>query len=155
MSAATGRRPPPRCSPGRPHAQPPTDTSLEQRVAAALATDPPTGRLTVSVVDRVAVVGGPVPDAATKRTAEAAVRGVDGLAAVRLNCWVPLSTDPFAERVKANLAPAKPAPSPPVKPVVFGELPPLALPLPGGVPPLPPLPEPVTAQRQEAGRRAG
>lgn len=132
---------------GSAAAQPAGDAALEKRLAAALAADPRLGGLTVSVVDRVAVVGGPVPDAAARQTAEAVVRAVDGLAAVRLNCWVPMTADPFAEKVRERL---RPKASPPPRPVASppGELPPLALPLPGGLPPLPPVMEPVVAERQ-------
>ena len=141
-------------------AQPPTDVVLEQRLATALAADPRLAGLTVSVVDRVAVVGGPVPDPAAKRAADAAVRAVDGLSAVRLNCWVPLSADPYADRVRDRLSPPKPAPPVPA-PLPSGDLPPLALPVLGGwlPPPLPsapsapPAPEPVTAERQTVDRR--
>ena len=137
-------------------AQPPADVALEQRLAAALAADPRLSALTVSVVDRVAVVGGPVADPAARRSAEAAVRGVDGLSAVRLNVWVPLGVDPYAERVRQQIHPPRPRPVLP-KPEPAGDLPPLALPLlradPPPPPPALPMPEPVTAERQSAERR--
>ncbi len=134
-------------------AQPPADVALEQRLAAALAADPRLGGLTVSVVDRVAVVGGPVADPAAKRSAETAVYGVDGLAAVRLNVWVPLGADPYAERVQQQIHPPRPRPMlPKLEPT--GDLPPLALPLLRADPPESlPMPEPVTAERQSAYRR--
>jgi hypothetical protein len=68
-----------------------TDPVLEQRARAALTADRElTGlALMVSVVDRIAVVGGPVPDAAATARVEATVRSVPGLADVRVECWVP------------------------------------------------------------------
>ena len=131
-----------------PAAAQPPDVALEQRLARALAADPRLGRLTVSVLDRVAVVGGPVPDPAARQAADAIVRSVDGLAAARLNVWVPLAADPFVERVKSRLEPAPPpvvrAVSPPPS-----DLPPLALPTwPALPPPRPTAPDPVVVERQ-------
>lgn len=132
---------------GTAAAQPPADAALERRVQAAVAADPRLAplRLTVSVVDRVAVVGGPVPDPAAKRAVEAAVNAVPGLAAVRLNCWVPLVPTPAVGPAKPPATPRPPA----------ADLPPLALPLPHAPapprpvePPPPPAPEAVTAGRQ-------
>ncbi len=144
---------------GSATAQSVPDSVLEKRVAAALAADPRLAGLTVSVVDGVAVVGGPVPDPAAKRTAEVVVQAVNGLAAVRLNCWVPLASDPYTERVKKHLDPARPPPTvaAPLRRESVGDLPPLALPLPGSSAPppplLPPAPEPVTVERQGTDRR--
>ena len=102
-----------------------TDPALEQRTRSALAADRELAglALTVSVVDRIAVVGGPVPDAATANRVETSVRAVPGLADVRVECWVPGGgEDPLrrlvADRLRGSdrpplvLAPG-PTPEPP------------------------------------------
>jgi hypothetical protein len=101
-----------------------TDSALELRARSALAADPQlTGlALIVSVVDRIAVVGGPVPDAAAAARVEAAVRAVPGLAEVRVECWAPTAgEDPLrrlvADRLRGDerpplALPPRPAPDP-------------------------------------------
>ncbi len=100
------------------------DPALEQRARSALAADRELAGLTlvVSVVDRIAVVGGPVPDAAVADRVGAAVRAVPGLAEVRVECWVPAaSEDPLrklvADRLRGDERPPlaltpRPAPDP-------------------------------------------
>jgi hypothetical protein len=99
----------------------------------------------------VAVVGGPVPDPAAKRAVEAAVNGVPGLAAVRLNCWVPLAPAPA-------VGPAKPPTTPPRLPAP--DLPPLALipphtPAPPRPDPPPPPPRPEAVEADRPAERRG
>jgi hypothetical protein len=125
-------------------AVPPDDAALERRLQA----DPRLSGLTVSVVDGVAVVGGPVPTLEAKWAAEAAVNGCPELAAARLNLWVPAGRDPFGQRVEAALGPPKPAPKP-KPPAPTGDGPPLALLLPGEwLTTPPPVPAAVTVERQ-------
>lgn len=78
------------------------DELLAFQAKAAIAADPALTQvnLFVSVVDRVAVVGGPVPDAATAYQVERVLRGVPGLTEVKVRCWVALRDDRFGERVR-------------------------------------------------------
>jgi hypothetical protein len=76
----------------------------------------------VSVVDRVAVVGGPVPDAALIPRVTAALKAVAGLEAVKVSCWPMGGPDPFADRVADRMKAVPPAvaanpPAPPLAPV--------------------------------------
>lgn len=100
-----------------------SDPTLERRVRSALAADRELAGLVmmVSVVDRIAVVGGPVPDAAAAARVESAVRAVPGLADVRVECWVPAAgAEPLrklvADRLRDERPPLaldpRPAPSP-------------------------------------------
>jgi hypothetical protein len=65
--------------------------------------------LVVSVVDRSAVIGGPVANARQSRRAEEVVRAVPGIADVRNNCFVALGPDPLlralADRMGSTLPP--------------------------------------------------
>ncbi len=124
--------------PAPPAADP--DPALEVKAKAALAADKELAGLTlmVSVVDRIAVVGGPVPDAALAARVETAVRKVPGLADVRVSCWVPVADDPtfrklVGEKLKAGAAepvpplaitprPA-PEPTPPTLPLALAPRP--------------------------------
>ncbi|HET6573468.1 MAG TPA: BON domain-containing protein [Fimbriiglobus sp.] len=98
-------------------AAPPADPALERTARSALAADRELAGLAlmVSVVDRIAVVGGPVPDAAAAARVESVVRAVPGMADVRVECWVPsaVGIDPLRKLVADRLRP--------------GERPPLAL----------------------------
>jgi hypothetical protein len=64
--------------------------------------------LIVSVVDRVAVIGGPVGDARQAKRAEEVVRAIPGIAEVRNNCFVSPDTDAFHEAVAGNLGSSLP-----------------------------------------------
>lgn len=100
------------------------DELLAFQAKSALAADPVLAHvnLFVSVVDRVAVVGGPVPDAATMQQVERVLRGVPGLTEVKVRCWVALREDRFGERVREAMA-QPPAPLPPlVYPTTPGRL---------------------------------
>ncbi len=87
-------------------AAPPSDPTLELRARSALAADRSLAGLTlfVSVVDRIAVVGGAVPDAAAAARVEAALKAVPGLDEVRVACWVPgVADDPLRQLVADRL----------------------------------------------------
>ena len=101
--------------------------------------------LVVDVVNRVALVGGPVSSLDLVPRIEAALAPVKGLETVKVSCWVPSAPDPLLRRVGEKLR---------------GELPPAAPPLPSppvkrdrnGLPPLVMLPhvEPAPARRAPA-----
>lgn len=105
-----------------PAAEP--DTLLALKAKASLATDPTLANLNllVSVVDGVAVVGGPVPDAELPARVEANLKRVPGLSAVKVSCWVPAAEDPFAKmvggKVAGSTAAVPAAPSAPRVPVL-------------------------------------
>jgi hypothetical protein len=87
--------------------------------------------LIVSVVDGVAVIGGPVPSTIVSRRAERIVRAVEGMKDVRNTCFISTGPDPLlkAVAVKAGLPPRP----------VMGELPGvLTNQLPAPVSPFPP-----------------
>ena len=73
--------------------------------------------LVVSVVDGVAVIGGPVPNAAISKRAERIVRAVEGMKDVRNTCFVSTGPDPLLKAVAVKAASELP-PRP-----VMGELP--------------------------------
>jgi hypothetical protein len=73
--------------------------------------------LVVSVVDRVAVIGGSVPNTATAKKAEQVVRTVEGIKDVRNNCFVSTGPDPLLRAV-ADKQPSTLPPRP-----VLAELP--------------------------------
>ena len=83
-----------------------SDELLAYKAKSAIATDRSLAgiNLSVSVVDRVAVVGGPVPDQATADRVEAVLRIVPGLARVTVRCWVAPPDDPFGDRVSELVA---------------------------------------------------
>jgi hypothetical protein len=92
-----------------------SDGLLRKKVSDALAADPTLARvdLVVSIVDRVAVIFGQVPDQAHIERVNAVVGKVPGLTAVKVHCWAmaPAATDPFAERLAGQLkGDAKPLP---------------------------------------------
>ena len=72
--------------------------------------------LTVSVLDGVVLVGGPVSDATIPRRVEQILRTLPGVQAVKVNCWVVAGEDRFGSRVRSELENPQAA------------LPPLALP---------------------------
>lgn len=94
------------------------DVALARAALAELDADPALKdfNLVVSVVDRVAVVGGPVATTAQKDRAADLVRRVPGVRDVRNGCFVQAGSEPL---LKSNLAAARPLPV----------LPPLVIPL--------------------------
>ncbi len=120
-----------------------SDAILAVKVTAALAADPALSglTLTVDVMNRVAVVGGPVPDLDTLPKIRAALAQVPGLAMAKVSGWVAAPVDPLARRVGEMLR--KPLTDPAVTPAAHRDvpqppptagLPPLVLALPPGTP---------------------
>ena len=84
----------------------PTDFDLALRAKTALAADSllRSANLIVSVVDGVAVVGGPVESPLALERVAALLRTVPGLTDARASCWVASATvDPLAALLKARL----------------------------------------------------
>ncbi len=99
--------------PAVPVASPPriSDVKLARAALAALDADPDLQGSTflVSVVDRVAVLGGPVSHSRLAKRAEELVRGVPGILEVRNSCFVSPGPDPLlravADRLESSLPP--------------------------------------------------
>lgn len=95
-----------------------SDVSLARQVLAALDADPVLKdvQLLVSVVDRGAVIGGPVASEDVKKRAEAVVRAVPGIESVKNTCFVDADPDPLlravASQMKPGVKPTGPAPLP-------------------------------------------
>ena len=102
------------CAAADPFAAPESDAVLTVKVRGALAADPELAglNLLVSVADRVAVVGGGVPDQELAGRIETATRSVKGLKEVKVECWLASVADPLTklvgDRLKDPIAPAKP-----------------------------------------------
>lgn len=95
-------------------AAPIDDVALARAALAELDADPGLKdcNLVVSVVDRVAVVGGPVATTAQKDRAAELVRRVPGMREVRNGCFVQAGTEPL---LRSNLSAKRPPPElPPV-----------------------------------------
>lgn len=94
--------PPPAAAPAVP------DVVLARSALAVLDTDPAFREvnLVVSVVDRVAVVGGPVPSADVGKRAEWLVRRVPGITDVKNRCFVDRGTDPLIRAMSTRLTAA-------------------------------------------------
>jgi hypothetical protein len=101
-----------------PRPAPSPDLELTVKAKAALAADPVLAGVNpvVSIVDRVAVVGGPVPSAAAADRLAEVLRGVPGLADVRVSCWVEAPDDPLKKLVADRLRASAPAPPPAAAP---------------------------------------
>jgi hypothetical protein len=86
-----------------------SDVLLARSALTALDADPQLRdvNLVVSVVDRVAVVGGPVSSADLGRRAEGLVRRVPGITDVRNRCFVDQGVDPLIRAMASHL-PAAP-----------------------------------------------
>ena len=89
-----------------------TDALLSLKAKAALAANPDLANvnLVVSVIDRVAVVGGPLPDAALIPKVESTLRAVPGLTVVKVSCWIAAPVDPLPNLVgnRLKLDPVEP-----------------------------------------------
>ena len=83
------------------------DAMLARSALAALDADPQLREvnLVVSVVDRVAVLGGSVPSDDHARRATGVVRRVVGIADVRNRCFVQATADPLIRAVTDRLSP--------------------------------------------------
>lgn len=94
-----------------PSQRPPTlsDLVLARSALAALDADPQLGNnhLLVSVVDRIAVVGGPVASNEQVRRVESIVKGVPGIIEVRNRCFVQDGSEPLLQSMAAHLPPRR------------------------------------------------
>src|SRR5262245_32998796 len=88
------------------------DVVLARSALAALDADPDLKgvNLVVSVVDRVAVIGGPVATAKQAKRAEEIVRGVPGIADVRNTCFVSAGPDPLLRSIAERVSSLPPRP---------------------------------------------
>ena len=95
--------------PGAPVSRPVaiSDVALARSVLAALDADPVLKdvQILVSVVDRGAVIGGPVSTEEIKKRAEAVVRAVPGIESVRNTCFVDADPDPLLRAVASQMKP--------------------------------------------------
>jgi hypothetical protein len=115
-----------------------SDVTVARAVLAAIDADPVLKdvNLIVSVVDRGAVIGGPVSSDEVKKRAEAVVRGVPGIESVKNVCFVQADPDPLLRAIAARLKPgAKPAGSAALPGVALAPTSPE-----GFLPPIPPQP---------------
>jgi hypothetical protein len=89
---------------------PMSDVVLARAALAALDAEPElkSVNLIVSVVDRVAVIGGPVESPRVSQRAEEIVRGVSGITEVRNSFFVALGPDPLLRTVAGNLGSSLP-----------------------------------------------
>ena len=115
-----------------------SDVTLARTVLAAIDADPVLKdvNLIVSVVDRGAVIGGPVTTDEVKRRAEAVVRRVPGVESVKNVCFVQADPDPLLRGVAERMKPG-------ARPAAVAALPGVAVPpaAPDGyIPPVPPQP---------------
>jgi hypothetical protein len=94
-----------------PATRPPTitDIVLARSALAAIDADPKLGdaNLLVSVVDRIAVVGGPVASNELVKRAETIVKGVPGIVEVKNRCFVQEGGDPLLRTMAAHLPPRR------------------------------------------------
>ena len=96
---------------------PDADPMLAIQCRQKLAADPRFSgvALTVDVVNRVAIVGGPVPSAEVGPQVEVLLKNVPGLETVKLSCWVTAARDPLLDRIREKLRDDTPAPPPPLR----------------------------------------
>ncbi len=112
-----------------------SDVALARAALAAFDADPllKDVNVLVSVVDRGAVIGGPVHSEELKKRAEAVVRGVPGIESVKNVCFIEADPDPLLRAVASRMTPgAKPA----AAPLPGVSVPPAAAD--GFIPPVPP-----------------
>ncbi|HEY1187118.1 MAG TPA: BON domain-containing protein [Gemmata sp.] len=126
--------------PAAPAAKPVSisDVSLANQINAAFDADPilRNVQVLVSVVDRGAVIFGPVNSEEVKKRAEAVARTVPGIASVKNTCFVDADPDPLLRAVASQMKPGtKPAGATPLPGVA---LPPTAAD--GFIPKAPPQP---------------
>lgn len=128
-----------------PAAEAPAGTSdvlLARSAFAALDADPilRDAGLVVSVVDRVAVIGGPVGSTDAGKRAAWVIHKVPGIAEVKNRCFVQSGPDPLLRAVAERTGPRRPF-IPELPPIVPGaKAPPAALPPPGAADVAPPFP---------------
>jgi hypothetical protein len=87
-----------------------SDVVLAQAALTAIDADPELKKVNVlvSVVDRVAVIGGPVASARQSQRVEQLVRAVPGIVDVRNTCFVSLGPDPLLHSVAEKLGSSLP-----------------------------------------------
>ncbi|AMV23628.1 BON domain protein [Gemmata sp. SH-PL17] len=115
-----------------------SDVALARAALAAFDADPvlKDAHVFVSVVDRGAVIGGPVTSESVKKRAEAVVRAIPGIESVKNTCFIEADPDPLMRAVADRMKPG-------TKPTIS------STPLPGvSIPPaapegyIPPVPPP-------------
>lgn len=84
-----------------------SDVALARSVLAAFDADPVLKdvQILVSVVDRGAVIGGPVASEEIRKRAEAVVRAVPGVESVKNTCFVEAEPDPLLRAVAGQMKP--------------------------------------------------
>jgi osmotically-inducible protein OsmY len=84
-----------------------SDVVLARSALSALDADPQLREinLVVSVVDRVAVIGGPVPTADLANRAEDLVRRIPGITQVKNKCFVQPTQDPLLRAIAGRIGP--------------------------------------------------
>jgi hypothetical protein len=117
-----------------------SDVTLARAVLAAFDADPVLKdvNIIVSIVDRGAVIGGPVASEEIKKRAEAVVRGIAGIESVKNTCFVQADPDPLLRAAIERLKPGtKPTTTTPLPGVAVAPAAPDNF-----IPPVPPLPPP-------------
>ncbi|MBP3957879.1 BON domain-containing protein [Gemmata sp. G18] len=124
--------------PGAPVSKPVaiSDVALARTALAVFDADPVLKdvNILVSVVDRGAVIGGPVSSEAVKKRAEAVVRAVPGIESVKNTCFIEADPDPLMRAVADRMKPG-------TKPTGSTALPGIVIPpgaAEGYIPPVPP-----------------
>src|SRR5262245_11682130 len=135
-SPTPGAPPPPGATAAKPVEL--SDVALARAILAAFDADPTLKdvNIVVSVVDRVAVIGGPVNSAEVMKHAEQVVRRIPGIESVKNTCFVLADPDPLLRAVANQMKPG-------AKPTGSAALPGVAIPpsAPEGfLPPVPPPP---------------
>jgi hypothetical protein len=95
----------PPVKPASPFVSPGSDRLLSLNVTSALSSDPELNHLPimVDVLNKVAILGGAVPDEETKRKVESVVRKVPGITQVQNGCWIRQNEDPLKQLVFERL----------------------------------------------------
>jgi hypothetical protein len=101
----TAADPLPVTKPASPFVSQSSDRLLSLNVSMALANDPEMAHLPilVDVLNKVAILGGGVPDESTKEKLEAVVRKVPGIKEVKNGCWIRQGDDPLKQMVNDRL----------------------------------------------------
>ena len=87
--------------PPSPFVSPQSDRMISLQVMSLLATNPELADIPVmvDVLNKVVILGGAVPDEATKQQLEAAVRTIPGVKNVQNGCWIRPPEDPLRQMV--------------------------------------------------------
>lgn len=121
LAALAGRGPAPAAAAESPGT---SDVLLARSALAALDADPHLrdANLVVSVVDRVAVIGGPVTSADAGKRAAWVIQNVPGIAEVKNRCFVHAGPDPLLRAVADRVGTRRPL-VPELPPIVAGARP--------------------------------